>query len=277
MSSGRLSCSSRASCCRPGGRAVVEVMLHEAAHALAARRGIKDISAAGNRYHNKRFVALAAELGLRGPDVPDKITGWSHCTLTGQAAYDGYADVAAGINNARLPFLADRQPGQPRRRRRGPGRRRDRHAQNAADGRSRPSARACPSPGASPSRPCRLNPGQSPPPVFRHIEGETRPLPTDQMRNRESPPASRPAVKAHPPDRAAPGRSCPAAVSSQANSSDETREARHACETPESPTVSAIMSIPEEGCCRVPSTGGCRRQVCPGSAGRHPSEPPRHQ
>ena len=64
-------------------------MLHEAAHALATRRGIKDTSAAGNRYHNKRFVALAAELGLRGPDVPDKVTGWSDCTLTGQAAYDG--------------------------------------------------------------------------------------------------------------------------------------------------------------------------------------------
>ena len=31
-------------------------MLHEAAHALATRRGIKDTSAAGNRYHNKRFV-----------------------------------------------------------------------------------------------------------------------------------------------------------------------------------------------------------------------------
>ena len=90
-----------------GGRAVVEVMLHEAAHALATRRGIKDTSAAGNRYHNKRFVALAAELGLREPDVPDKITGWSDCTLTGQAAYDGYADVAGGIDRARLPFLAD--------------------------------------------------------------------------------------------------------------------------------------------------------------------------
>ncbi len=84
-----------------GGRAVVEVMLHEAAHALATRRGIKDTSAAGNRYHNKRFVALAAELGLRGPDVPDKITGWSDCTLHGQAAYDAYADVVAGIDAAR--------------------------------------------------------------------------------------------------------------------------------------------------------------------------------
>ncbi len=93
-----------------GGHTVVEVMLHEAAHALAARRDIKDTSAAGNRYHNKRFVALAAELGLRGPDVPDKITGWSNCTLTGQAAYESYADVAAAIDTARLPFLAD-QPG----------------------------------------------------------------------------------------------------------------------------------------------------------------------
>jgi hypothetical protein len=85
-------------------------MPHETAHALAARRGIKDTSAAGNRYHNKRFVALAAELGLRGPDVPDKITGWSNCTLTGQASYDAYADVVAAIDTARLPFLVD-QPG----------------------------------------------------------------------------------------------------------------------------------------------------------------------
>ena len=89
-------------------------MLHEAAHALATRRGIKDTSAAGNRYHNKRFVALATELGLRGPDAPDKITGWSHCTLHGQAAYDAYADVVAGINAARLPFLIDlARPGRP--------------------------------------------------------------------------------------------------------------------------------------------------------------------
>jgi hypothetical protein len=75
-------------------------MLHEAAHALATRRGIKDTSAAGNRYHNKRFAALAAELGLRGPDVPDKITGWSDCTLTGQDSYDSYADVAGRAGSA---------------------------------------------------------------------------------------------------------------------------------------------------------------------------------
>ena len=45
-------------------RAVIEVMLHEAAHALAVVRGFRDSSAEGNRYHNKRFVALAAEMGL---------------------------------------------------------------------------------------------------------------------------------------------------------------------------------------------------------------------
>ena len=89
-----------------GGRAVLEVMLHEAAHALATRRGIKDTSAAGNRYHNKRFVALAAELGLRGSDSPDKVTGWSGCTLTDETA-SGYAKVTAAIDTARLPFLID--------------------------------------------------------------------------------------------------------------------------------------------------------------------------
>ncbi len=86
---------------------MLEVMLHEAAHALAARRGIKDTSAAGNRYHNQLFVALAEELGLRGPTVPDKITGRSECTLTGQDAYGAYADVVAGIDSAWLPFLID--------------------------------------------------------------------------------------------------------------------------------------------------------------------------
>jgi hypothetical protein len=62
-----------------GGRAVVEVMLHEAAHALATQRGIKYTSAAGNRYHNKRFVALAAELACAAPRCPTR-------SLAGQTA-----------------------------------------------------------------------------------------------------------------------------------------------------------------------------------------------
>jgi hypothetical protein len=46
--------------------------------------------------------------------VPDKVTGWSHCTLHGQAAYDGWAEVTAAIDAARLPFLVDlARPGRP--------------------------------------------------------------------------------------------------------------------------------------------------------------------
>ena len=89
-----------------GGRAVLETMLHEAAHALARARGIKDTSAEGNRYHNKRFVALAEELGLRGPERAEKVIGWSGCTLTDETA-DGYAEIIKAIDTARLPYLAD--------------------------------------------------------------------------------------------------------------------------------------------------------------------------
>jgi hypothetical protein len=91
-----------------GGRAILEVMLHEAAHALAVVRGIKDTSAEGNRYHNKRFVALAIELGLRGPDRPEKVLGWSNCQITDETAA-AYVDVIGAIDTARLPHL----PGGP--------------------------------------------------------------------------------------------------------------------------------------------------------------------
>jgi hypothetical protein len=87
-----------------GGRAILEVMLHEAAHALAVVRGIKDTSAEGNRYHNKQFVTLAVALGLRGPDRPEKVLGWSNCQITDETAA-AYADVIGAIDTARLPFL----------------------------------------------------------------------------------------------------------------------------------------------------------------------------
>ena len=93
-----------------GGRAVLEVMLHEGSHALAVVRGIKDTSAEGNRYHNKRFVALATEMGLRGPDRPEKVIGWSDCHITDETAA-AYADVINAIDTARLPFLLDESLG----------------------------------------------------------------------------------------------------------------------------------------------------------------------
>lgn len=41
-------------------------VLHEAAHGLAIARGIRDTSR-GGRYHNRRFLAVALELGLVHP------------------------------------------------------------------------------------------------------------------------------------------------------------------------------------------------------------------
>ena len=48
---------------RRSPREVLGTLLHEAAHALAHARGIKDTSRQG-RYHNKHFKTLAEELGL---------------------------------------------------------------------------------------------------------------------------------------------------------------------------------------------------------------------
>ena len=58
---------------------VLGTLLHEAAHALAHARGIKDTSRQG-RYHNKHFKTLAEELGLIVEH--DQRTGWSASTIT---------------------------------------------------------------------------------------------------------------------------------------------------------------------------------------------------
>lgn len=46
-----------------GARSVLETLLHEAVHSIAAARGIKDTSRQG-RWHNKRFETLAKLVGL---------------------------------------------------------------------------------------------------------------------------------------------------------------------------------------------------------------------
>jgi len=67
-----------------GGSAVMNTLLHEAAHALARVRGIKDTSNR-NRYHNKDFVKLAEELGLEGPgESAGPALGYSDCRITGK-------------------------------------------------------------------------------------------------------------------------------------------------------------------------------------------------
>ncbi len=79
-----------------GAQAVLATLLHEAAHGLAATRGVKDTSRQG-RWHNQRFAALAGELGLRV--TRDTRTGWSQTHLTGQLA-TRYADELAGLGAA---------------------------------------------------------------------------------------------------------------------------------------------------------------------------------
>jgi hypothetical protein len=57
---------------------IFATLLHEAVHAVAFERGIKDTSRQG-RYHNARFRAVAEELGLEaGRDSP---FGWSSTAL----------------------------------------------------------------------------------------------------------------------------------------------------------------------------------------------------
>lgn len=65
----------------PFGRCVMQTLLHEAAHGRAHAASIKDTSR-GGRYHNKAFLALAVDMGLRKPPQgPDPSIGWSDCHL----------------------------------------------------------------------------------------------------------------------------------------------------------------------------------------------------
>lgn len=57
---------------------VLATLLHEAAHALAYVRGIKDTSRQG-RWHNTRFKALAEELGI--VVTKDHRIGWSPTSM----------------------------------------------------------------------------------------------------------------------------------------------------------------------------------------------------
>lgn len=61
-------------CFAGGAEQVLQTLLHEAVHGLASVRGIKEVSRQ-NRYHNKRFKALAEEVGLEWPTLVDTQLG----------------------------------------------------------------------------------------------------------------------------------------------------------------------------------------------------------
>lgn len=71
-----------------GPERVLNTLLHEGAHALAAARKIKDTSR-GARYHNERYKRLAEEMGLSCEKGPH---GWNQTSLTDRSRKD-YADV----------------------------------------------------------------------------------------------------------------------------------------------------------------------------------------
>jgi curved DNA-binding protein CbpA len=77
-------------------REVLATLLHEAAHALAHERGIKDTSRQG-RYHNKQFKIHADELGLTVEH--DDRNGWSASTIT-PAAERAYARQLEALSEA---------------------------------------------------------------------------------------------------------------------------------------------------------------------------------
>lgn len=80
-------------CLAQGAEKVLCTLLHEASHGVAHVRKIKDTSR-GNRYHNNRFVLLAEELGLKGPEVSNAVRGWSACTLA-EGTAESYESLPA--------------------------------------------------------------------------------------------------------------------------------------------------------------------------------------
>lgn len=83
-----------------GREGVLSTVLHEAAHALAWARCIKDTSRQG-RYHNERYLAVAVELGL---DVSKgKRHGWNQTRAT-YAAVQRYAAELEVLGEALAAF-----------------------------------------------------------------------------------------------------------------------------------------------------------------------------
>lgn len=98
-----------------GGEVVVETMLHEAAHALAAVRSIQDTSCAG-RWHNRKYAALAQELGLEPPKRAAKVVGFSEALITAATVNRYAAQIrkldAAALAHIEAPEDDEAEPGE---------------------------------------------------------------------------------------------------------------------------------------------------------------------
>ncbi|MGD9989551.1 hypothetical protein [Pseudonocardia sp.] len=81
---------------------VLATLLHEAAHAIAHVRGIKDTSRQG-RWHNAKFKALAEEVGIEV--AKDPRIGWSPTTLP-EATRREYAVVVEELGRVLRTYRA---------------------------------------------------------------------------------------------------------------------------------------------------------------------------
>lgn len=83
-----------------GAADVLGTLLHEAAHAAAQARGIKDTSRQG-RFHNAKFKAIGEEFGLRLEKDPS--IGWS-TTHVPYATADRYVREVADLEAAMVAY-----------------------------------------------------------------------------------------------------------------------------------------------------------------------------
>ena len=98
---------------RPPGE-VLATLLHEAAHALAFARGIRDTSK-GGRYHNCHFAAVAAELGLQaGPLHPYGLAATTMPPATGACYAAALREVADAMVLRRAAEPPRARPGSRR-------------------------------------------------------------------------------------------------------------------------------------------------------------------
>lgn len=93
-----------------GPEEVLVTLLHESAHALAQARKINDTSRQG-RFHNKRFKAVAEELGIVVEH--SKSIGWSDSKLGVDTVKDYKAELATlrkALKAYRLPDATTKTP-----------------------------------------------------------------------------------------------------------------------------------------------------------------------